>query len=160
MKKGIQEYKYIKQQGGRGRYAVVKLEVKPYHSGLKITEDYKWSQFQQYNKWEKEPVGILEIKANCLNCLKDVYDTFFSNKNMEIIIHDVEILVVDTIPAHICAALTIGLFDLLGETLNSKEVKSIDEYVSLFNVNDKLPDFKKLAITIRTQNPVGARRSH
>ncbi len=147
MKTGPHRYKYVKQLGGRGHYGEVEIEINPIESNSIVLDDCSWKTLKQsYPNFEE--LEILKIwKNSAIEAAQHIVDNYRLPKSIEVGIKDIVGSYVDTVPAHFGAAVTIGVFDLIGDPLTSEDITSIDTFVFENTDIEVIPDIRQLVIS-------------
>lgn len=137
-------YRYKKQKGGRGRFGMVEIEIIPAKTKSKVTDDCQWKiAKEQYPNYKGDPIW----KQSAIDAAQSIIDTYIFTTPIEIIIHDINGIYVDTLPSHIGAAIIIGIFDMIESPLNDHDLEIIDDFITDTNHSELIPDYTKLVLT-------------
>lgn len=141
------KYRYIKQLDGRGRYGEVEIEINLIDSNSIVIDDCKWTTLKEsYPNFQE--LEILKIwKQSAIEAAQHIIDNYYIPESIELKIKDLVGLYVDTVPAHLGAAVTIGIFDLIDDPLKPEDIDAIDDFVINNNEIELIPNYKNMAIT-------------
>ncbi len=147
MKTGTHRYKYIRQIKGSSHYGEVEIEINWIDSDSIVIDDCNWKTLKQSYPNFKETEVLKTWKQSAMKAAQYILDNYDLPESIEIKIKDVVGLYVDTVPAHLGAAMTIGIFDLIKSPLNPEDLKAIDDFVSNNRDIELIPNYKNMAIT-------------
>ena len=147
MKTGAHRYKYLKQVNGRGRYGEVEIEINAITTASIVTDNCDWKTLKRsYPDFVAS--GIENIwKQSAIKAAQYLIDTYDLPGSIEIKINDIVGIEVDTVPAHLGAAVVIGVFELLDSPLSAENIAEIDDFVTDNSGIELIPDYYKLALT-------------
>ncbi|MCI4671935.1 MAG: hypothetical protein MRZ79_27580 [Bacteroidia bacterium] len=138
------KYKYIKQLHGRSRYGEVELEIKAIEGNSKIIDACSWATLKESYPNFAENDALRLWKASALQALNSILEKHIHEQSVEITLKDVSGTYADTLPAHIGAAVYIGIFDLLARPLSQKELEQIDKFAGIYRPPGTIPDFRSM----------------
>lgn len=149
MKTGPHLYEYKKILEGKGRYGAVELEIVPTQSGSNVVDTIELERLQSRYPYHKgKHVVTNPIRQHAIKAAFEVMKRYKLPNNIEIRIMDVSIILADSRVADIYAAIVIAIFDICENPLNEKDIKLLDDFVTLSPNNlEQSPDFEKLILT-------------
>ena len=109
---------------------MVEIEINLIDSNSIIVDCCEWKTFKEsYSEFEE--LEVLKLwKQSAIEAAQYILEHYKIPESIEIKVKDSIGLYVDTVPAHIGAVMTIGIFDAIGDPLNSDDIKAIDAFIT------------------------------